>query len=140
MKKKNLEKVFVTFRDIKTNLVNGRARNQFLKDILEHLRTFKKDTQDIIEKYADRDEEGKLKIDNGNYLFTQNEEQANKEFAILAEEEVELAKQPKRVINILKELTNKLELTFGEIEILDALFQELEENDSTTKSGDNKKK
>lgn len=125
MKKKYLRIFILLFKQARLNLAEGRVRDRFVRQLIKNVHEYQKEIDQVVEKLADRNEDGTLKVENDNYIFTKNQKEADEELSILANEEVTIDLPPKDK-KTLKQALNQLTYGFGEIEIVEEFFKENE--------------
>lgn len=88
--------------------------------IESELKHYNKEREKIVDKYCEKDEEGKFKIENGNYVIKEDEkENWNKDMQELQEIEI--------VIDVHKfklEELNGYDMTAGEMMCIDFMIEE----------------
>lgn len=114
-----------------------RARHRFLKMVQSQLNDMETERVALIEKYANKDQDGKLILEKnaqgiGEYKFTEERRALFDEesFALLNKEtKYDIEKEEKKFIRVVKDiLTNKLQkgLSIDEGEIYDSVLMEFD--------------
>lgn len=125
LQKKELETIFVTLKETKSNLSDSRIRDTFLTPLGVVLDTFNKDKTTIYLQFCDKNEDGSPKIELGNYHFADSILlDVNKELVILGDETVEIEVENHEKIKELIESTT-YSPKVGEVEIIDSFIAKL---------------
>lgn len=125
LQKKYLEVFFLALKGTEgiLTLAEARQRDEFMKSLIETLRTFEADRATIYVKFCDKNEDGTPDLSDNKYKFKQEvTEELGKELTVLVDETVELTPGP-----MIKEILVKTTYSpkVGEAELIDAIIAQL---------------